>query len=430
MRVLFAIFPATAHLYPVVPLAWALQSAGHEVTVASHAGVMDPGVIARIGRAGLTAVPLGPSEELPAALGPDSGDSAPDRPSLGFDALEPAETGSWRTARTILASMFGLYYPQPSAAGARWPVLDNLVDFTRDWRPDLVLWDPLMVPAPIAARVAGAAHARLVWGMDNIAVIHERTRRELADPASGLTEHPWRHWFGPMLERYGLELEDEMLLGQWTVDVTQPRMRAPLALTRVGMRRVPYTGADPLPDWLHTPPRRPRVVLSLGVSRRKIFGKYSGFPLREFFESVSGLDIEVVATLNSRQLDAAGTLPGNVRAVEYLPLTQVLPTSSAIIHHGGGGTFASAVAFRVPQLVTPLVMWDEMVTARYVAEMGAGLVADPEDLDAAGLLTQLVRLLEDASFTHGAQRLYDEMLATPAPRDVVPVLERLTAEHR
>ncbi|MEU2283762.1 activator-dependent family glycosyltransferase [Streptomyces sp. NPDC013178] len=430
MRVLFTIFPATAHLYPVVPLAWALQSAGHEVVVASHAGVMDPGVIENIGKAGLTAVPLGTADELPEALGPHTGDTEPDRPSLGFDAHEPEETSSWRTTRAILTGMFRLYYPEPAQPGAPRPVLDKLVDFARAWRPDLVLWDPLVFPAPIAAQVSGAAHARLMWGTDNVAVIHERTKRELADPGSELTEHPWLAWFGPVLEKYGLEFSDEMVLGQWTLDLTQSRMRAPLDLTHIPVRRVPYTGAAPLPDWLHSRPERPRVVLSLGVSRRRIFGKFSGFPMREFFDSVSDLDIEVVATLNSQQLDAVGTLPGNVRAVEYVPLNQVLPTSSAIIHHGGGGTFASAVAFQVPQLVMPLVMWDEMVTARYVADMGAGLVADPDALDVPGLRKQLVQLLEEPSFQLGARRLYEEMLAAPAPKDVVPLLERLTAERR
>ncbi|MET9519979.1 hypothetical protein [Streptomyces sp. NPDC002994] len=35
MRVLFAVFPATAHLHPITPLAWALQNAGHQVRVVS-----------------------------------------------------------------------------------------------------------------------------------------------------------------------------------------------------------------------------------------------------------------------------------------------------------------------------------------------------------------------------------------------------------
>ncbi|MEV7996347.1 nucleotide disphospho-sugar-binding domain-containing protein [Streptomyces sp. NPDC086077] len=427
MRVLFTIFPTSAHLYPAIPLAWALQSAGHEVVVASPEGVVDPKVIANITSAGLTGVSLGGKEELTASLGPLIAAAGPDRPTL---ALDPDDDNAWRTARAVLAGMFHAYYPPPSAEGGRRPILDTLVEFAEAWRPDLVLWDPLAPTGAVAAQVCGAAHARLLFGMDNIGLIRARTRQELADPASGPTEDPWMPWLGPVLERYGLDFTEETLVGQWTLDLTQSRMRHPLDLTYVPVRRIPYNGAAALPQWLHARPERPRAVLTLGVSRRLLAGRHSGFPMREFFDSVSGLDLELVATLNSEQLSAVGTLPDNVRAMDYVPLTQVLPTSSAIIHHGGGGTFATAVAFKVPQFVVPLPMWDEMVTARYVVSRGAGLAADPAAIDVDSLHKDLVRLLEDPSFQLGARGLYEDMLAAPAPKDVIPVLERLTAEHR
>jgi len=206
-------------------------------------------------------------------------------------------------------------------------------------------------------------------------------------------------------------------------------MRIPEGLTHVPVRRVPYNGASPLAPWLRTRPDRPRAVLSLGLSRRMIGGPVS-FPLREFFESVAELDLELVATLDDGQLAGAGPLPDNVRAVSYVPLTQLLPTASALVHHGAGGTMAAAVAHRVPQLVVPLTMWDEAVIARCVTDSGAGLVADPEALDGAALGKQLSQIVEDPAFRSGAQTLYEEMLATPAPKDVVPLLERLTAERR
>ncbi|WP_437022624.1 hypothetical protein [Streptomyces sp. enrichment culture] len=52
-------FPATAHVHPVVPLAWALRAAGHEVRVATHAGITDT-----IGAAGPTTLPAGDAEPL------------------------------------------------------------------------------------------------------------------------------------------------------------------------------------------------------------------------------------------------------------------------------------------------------------------------------------------------------------------------------
>ncbi|OII63364.1 hypothetical protein BJP40_24480 [Streptomyces sp. CC53] len=428
MRVLFTIFPASAHLYPAIPLAWALRSAGHEVVVACPDGVVDRKVVDAITAAGLTALPLGGREELTASLAPLLAAAGPDRPTL---ALDPDDPDAWRTARAVLGRMLHAYYPPETAEGGRRPVLDALVEFAAAWRPDLVLWDPLAPTGAVAARTSGAAHARLLFGSDNVGLIRARTREELADPASGLTEDPWMPWLRPVLERYGLDFTEETLTGQWTLDLTPPRMRTtPLDLTYVPVRRVPYGGAAALPDWLRARPERPRAVLTLGVSRRLLAGRHSGFPMREFFASVSGLDLELVATLNSEQLEAAGPLPGNVRALPYLPLDQVLPTSSAIIHHGGGGTFAAAVAFTVPQLVVPLPMWDEAVTARYVARRGAGLVADPAQVDADSLQKDLLRLIEEPSFRLGARALHDDMLAAPAPADVVPVLERLTAEHR
>lgn len=428
MRVLFTIFPATAHLYPVVPLAWALQSAGHEVVVASPEGVVDPNVVGNIAAAGLTGLSLGGKEELTASLRPFISDMNPqNRPTL---ALDPEDDSAWRRARATLTGMFNLYYPPAATEGGRRPVVDNLVDFARAWRPDLVLWDPLAPYAPVAARACGAAHARLLWGMDNIALMRSKTLEELRNGTSDVEVDPLEAWLRPMLERYDLDFTEETILGQWSMDLTQSRMRHQLDLTYIPVRRVPFNGATQLPAWLHSRPERPRAVLTLGVSRRLLFGKYSGFPMREFFDSVSGLDMELVATLNSQQLAAVGTIPDNVRTVEYVPLNQLLPTSSAIIHHGGGGTFSAAVAFKVPQLVVAVPMWDEMVTARYVVKRGAGLSVETSTFDVDSLHKQLLRLLEEPSFQLGARDLYEDMLAAPAPKDIIPLLERLTAEHR
>src|SRR5262245_39024275 len=69
MRVIFAVYPSRSHFFPVVPYAWALQSAGHEVRVAA------PGVFADvIAATGLTPVPL---SELSAPEVRLRGDAAP-----------------------------------------------------------------------------------------------------------------------------------------------------------------------------------------------------------------------------------------------------------------------------------------------------------------------------------------------------------------
>ena len=54
MRVLFATVPWPTHYFGLVPIAWALQTQGHEVRVASH-----PSHLATVAQSGLPGVELG-----------------------------------------------------------------------------------------------------------------------------------------------------------------------------------------------------------------------------------------------------------------------------------------------------------------------------------------------------------------------------------
>jgi glycosyltransferase (activator-dependent family) len=429
MRVLFTIFPVAAHLYPVVPLATALQSAGHEVRVAAHAGIVEPDIVGSITAAGLIAVPLGGKEDIaPVLAARTNGGTSPHRTDvLAFEAGEP---GAWEAVRPYLLGLLSLYYPPAPRDGDRLPMVDDLVAFARDWRPDLVVWDPLCPPGAVAARVCGAAHARLLWGRDHVAWIRARTLEQLARPVPEPAEDPFRAWMAPMLARYGLDFTEETLHGQWSLDLAPAGTRLPLDLRYVPLRRVPYTGAAAVPGWLHGRPERPRVCLTLGSSTRKGAEKDSGLPIAGLLEALADLDAEVVATLNRDQLASVPALPANVRAVDYVPLTLLLPTCSAIVHHGGGGTFAAAVAHRVPQVVIPVPKWDEAATGRYVQGRGAGLTLPREGLHPVEVRKALVRVLEEPSFRHGAEALHADWLAAPGPLETVPVLERLTELHR
>ncbi|WP_369524408.1 nucleotide disphospho-sugar-binding domain-containing protein, partial [Streptomyces griseus] len=56
-------------------------------------------------------------------------------------------------------------------------------------------------------------------------------------------------------------------------------------------------------------------------------------------------------------------------------------------------------------------------------------VGHADQLTAKELRDHLVRVLDEAEFTENAARLRTEMIAMPSPNDIVPVLEKLTAEH-
>ncbi|MGW2013525.1 nucleotide disphospho-sugar-binding domain-containing protein [Streptomyces sp. NPDC001927] len=453
MRVMLVAFPLRAHFYDIVPLAWALQGAGHEVEVVSQFGMTDDDVAELIRSAGLPATALGDRADLaplvaarkagrtpelsPHALAVDETyDETIEGTNVGpNDGTTPDGAAGWKWNRHCMATQFAMTYPVEGLPAGHRPYVDLLVDHARSFRPDLVVWDTLCFPAAIAAREAGAAHARFLWGRDHVGWIRAQSLREPrrgTAPGAPAEADPLTAWLEPMLERYGHTYEEEFLLGQWSIDLTPTPMQLPVDHPRVPVRRIPYNGAAALPAWLREAPERPRVCLSLGVTGR-LRGPGTGngeVSVADLLAEVGDLDVDIVATLTAAELATAGSLPANVRAVDYVPLDLLLPTCSAIIHHGGAGTYAAAAAHRVPQLIVPVPKWDEPALARYVADRGAGLALGPAELTPGAVRQALTRLLADPGFRDGAAALHEEVLAIPSPRDTVPVLEALTARHR
>ncbi|WP_103536005.1 nucleotide disphospho-sugar-binding domain-containing protein [Streptomyces sp. SM11] len=453
MRVMITVFPARAHFLPLVPYAWALQSAGHDVCVVAPpgypTGVADPDFHEAVTAAGLKSVTCGQPQPL----------AVHDRDDPGFAAMLPTALESERYVRALgiseeerptwdvfyhfaLLAIRDYHPPQPRQD------VDQVIEFARVWQPDLVLWDAWFPSGAVAARVTGAAHARVLVAPDYTGWATERFAA--AEPAAGVT-NPLAETLRPLAERHGVEVDDETLLGQWTVNPFPAPMNPPTGLTNVPVRYVPYTGASVMPAWLYAPPSRPRVALSLGVSARA-FLKGDWGRTAKLLEAVAGLDIEVIATLNDNQLAESGPLPDNVHTLDYVPLDQLLPTCSAIIHHGSTGTFAAASAAGVPQLVCdtdePLLLfaedtpagieWDftcqkqltATLTSRVVTEYGAGVRIDHQRQSAEQIREELRRVLAEPAFREGAERIRDDRDSAPSPVELVPLLVELTKRHR
>ncbi|MET9502689.1 activator-dependent family glycosyltransferase [Streptomyces sp. NPDC006622] len=428
MRVLLTSFAMDAHFNGSVPLAWALRAAGHEVRVASQ-----PALTGSITAAGLTAVPVGVDhrlDEMVKGVG-DSVLSHHANQSLDADApgqLTPAFLKGWDTMMT--ATFYTLINDDP--------MVDDLVDFARGWAPDLVLWEPFTFAGAVAAKVTGAAHARLLSFPDLFMSMRRAFLAQIgaapADRAGGSgTAHPedslgqWLEW---TLGRYGVPFDEEAVTGQWSVDQVPRSFRPPSDGPTVGMRYVPYNGPGPavVPDWLRVPPTRPRVCVTLGLTARTSEFP-NAVPVDLVLKAIEGLDIEVVATLDAEERALLTHVPDNVRLVDHVALHALLPTCAAIVHHGGAGTWSTALVEGVPQIAMGWI-WDAIDRAQRQQALGAGLHLPSHEVTVEGLRGRLVRILEDPSFTSAAARLRAEAESEPTPAQVVPVLERLTAQHR
>jgi UDP:flavonoid glycosyltransferase YjiC (YdhE family) len=66
----------------------------------------------------------------------------------------------------------------------------------------------------------------------------------------------------------------------------------------------------------------------------------------------------------------------------------------------------------------------------YLEARGAGVTIHVDDLTPDKVHSELTRLLTEPQFQQGAAALQADLAGAPSPTEIVPILERLTAQHR
>ena len=88
-------------------------------------------------------------------------------------------------------------------------------------------------------------------------------------------------------------------------------------------------------------------------------------------------------------------LPPGVRRADYAPFSAVLPRAAALVHHGGIGTAAQALAAGRPQLVMPMT-FDQPDNAARLRRLGVARVLPPERFSGPAVARELAALLQSA----------------------------------
>lgn len=178
------------------------------------------------------------------------------------------------------------------------------------------------------------------------------------------------------------------------------------------LRPVPWSGTGDAPGWLCGTPARPRLI----VTHSTVTGPGGAAHLRPVLAAAAGLDADVVLVRPPETL----TVPASVRTTGWVPLAQMLPHATAVVHHGGAGTTLGALAAGVPQLIVP-GPGDRRRNAELVAAAGAGLAVPARAITTA----VLDRLVRDPALRAGALALSGEIAAMPSPAEVARLLPSL-----
>lgn len=413
MRVMFAVSSWPGHYYPMVPLGWALQAAGHEVRVACAASQTEA-----VTQAGLVPVPVLDGMDMVFLT----------RLRYLWDAQAGRWPYPWRPLHPVTGAEvsdlrefdFDRYVTENTAQtfGALVRSFDGAVGFARAWRPDLVIHDPLSTEGALAAAATKVPAVTHLWGP---AGTHEPASHGLQI----VPDYPAGTFARWKVGALGADAISRV------IDPCPPQLTPPAAATRLPVRFVPYNGPGTAPDWVaaagwvDAPGRPPRVGIIWGTSTTAMSGPRS-FLLPTVVKAVAALGVEAVVTATAADLAALGPLPPGVRGAERCPLDQLLPGCDAIVHHGGAGCVMTAIDAGVPQLALTFAI-EQRLNGERVAATGAGAHLDGHLADAGSIGAAVADLLGKPSYRRAAGQLRDASRARPAPAHLVPVLAGIAA---
>jgi UDP:flavonoid glycosyltransferase YjiC (YdhE family) len=381
MKIFFSTGPGLGHFLPVVPLAWAARAAGHDVMM----------------------VTAGPAIQACASAGLPAIDAFPDFDFKDMTKRNRKDVQGFRYPFSDAA----LPFVAKMMAGISDKMADRTVEMAKSWKPDLIVHTPFNVNGSLAATLLSIPTVVHGFGLLSIGKL------------TGLTDLIYEN-MRPACERNGVT--SELVRPTAIIDTCPPSMREADRPPAWFCRYVPYNGGGSLPDWLVEAPSRRRICVTLGTALPHVagVGGVSGV-----IDAVRNLDVDVILALGGTDASVLGALPSNVRTVGWIPLSALVPTCSAIVHHGGAGTTMNALVAGVPQLIVPH-MADQHGNARAVQQRSVGLMHLPEDANAQTVQRSLRQLLEDSNFTQAAQEVRQENENQIPPADIVPHLVELS----
>ena len=394
MRVLFTVQPSTGHLHPLVPVARALASAGHELAVCSS-----PSFRADVESFGLTHV------------------------DAGLDWLA-SDQATW----TAFPPM-----PPPGPAFAAFVVTvfaditarrmaPDLLRIAHDWKPDLIVRESMEYGGCLAAERLGVPHASVAGNgysaIDSpdvnyfpgnrrlVAEAMRRHRDELGLPADADNLMPFRR------------LHLCFMPPSWDgADASRPPN------TRFVRHENAIKPGASFPSWLAELPERPTVLASLGT----VFNTTPGV-LEAIIEGIADLPVTLIVAIGPNE-DASrfGSVPANVRLEPYVPQPELLRRCDLFITHGGFNSVKESLIAGVPMVVIPITA-DQPYCAQRCAALGVGRVVAPDQRNAEAVRAAAQAVLGNASFRTRAEAFAAEMRELPGPETVVALLHGLVTE--
>ncbi len=135
------------------------------------------------------------------------------------------------------------------------------------------------------------------------------------------------------------------------------------------------------------------IYISLGTVIRDVIDFY-----KLCFEALGNTDYTVVASVGRHtHISDLGNIPRNFIVRNYVPQTEVLQHTQVFITHGGMNSTSEGLFYGVPLIVIPHDK-DQPMIARRVAELGAGIQLQRDNLSAKELRQAVDEVVKNQDF--------------------------------
>jgi UDP:flavonoid glycosyltransferase YjiC (YdhE family) len=162
----------------------------------------------------------------------------------------------------------------------------------------------------------------------------------------------------------------------------------------------------------------PPIVFTPGSAMRQAHAFF-----RESVEACSILGRRGILLTRFRD-QVPADLPESVRQFDYVPFSRVLPRSALLVHHGGIGTTAQALAAGIPHLVMPLAH-DQPDNAARLQRLGVARSIPPRRYDARRVARTINPLIESPRVADRCRELARRTLQGNPLATACEAIERL-----
>jgi rhamnosyltransferase subunit B len=411
MRVLLIPIGSHGDVHPFVSVGRALKDRGHSVTV-----ITNPHFEGLVARLGLEFAPLGTEQQFLEAIANVDLWS----PMEGFrtvlrytaDAIEPVFDlirERYEPGNTVVGA-------QVTAYGAR--VAQEVLGVpmaTIHLQPAVILSaiEPPVLPMYGLLRRLPVAARRWFFRLAD---------RQIVDPLLAPRLNAFRRQFGlePISRVMQWWHSPRRVLGLFPEWFCPPQVDWPPNVVLTGFPLYDEQDLHGLPEDVagFLDEGEPPVAFTAGSAMRHC---------RDFFEAAAHACVKtgrrgVLLTRFIEQVPAH--LPTGVRHFSYVPFSRLFPRCAAVVHHGGIGTTAQALAAGSPHLVIPRAH-DQPDNAMRLVRLGVGRTLSPGRVSASNLAHELSALLGTPRIRERCLELGARLEARDAVETVCLEMERL-----